>query len=171
MENSIKIGFGGGCHWCTEAVFMSLKGVTKVEQGFIAPKDNPESFSEAVIVHFYENEIGLKDLLEIHLHTHSSTQNHSMRHKYRSAIYYFELKQDVPIKKLMAAIQKEFTAPIITAVLPYGNFKPSEERFQNYYFKDTQKPFCETHISPKISLLMEKFSKHVAEKVSKDDHQ
>jgi peptide-methionine (S)-S-oxide reductase len=92
-----------------------------------------------------------------------------MRHKYRSAIYYFELNQVVPIKKMMGTIQKDFHKRFITTVLPYGNFKPSEEKFQNYYFKDTKKPFCETHISPKITLLMERFSKHVADKVSKDD--
>lgn len=44
MQNLYKVGFGGGCHWCTEAVFMSLRGVTKVAQGFISPKENIEDF-------------------------------------------------------------------------------------------------------------------------------
>ena len=169
MDNPIKIGFGGGCHWCTEAVFRSLRGVIKVEQGFIAPKGNPESFSEAVIVHFNEKQIGLKDLLEIHLHTHKSTQNHSMRHKYRSAIYYFIGGQQTILNEMMEALQKDFHKRLITTVLPFGNFKLSEEKFQNYYFKDTNKPFCETHISPKITLLKERFSKQLSDKVNKVD--
>ncbi|MBU2902260.1 peptide-methionine (S)-S-oxide reductase [Maribacter dokdonensis] len=162
MQNLFKIGFGGGCHWCTEAVFMALKGVHKVEQGFIAPKEDPENFSEAVIVYYYPNLIALKDLVAIHLDTHRSTQNHSMRHKYRSGIYYFMNNEQAILKELLSALQLEFKEPIITGILPFGAFNVSEERFQNYYFKDTEKPFCKTHITPKIQLLKEKYAKHVS---------
>lgn len=165
MEDIQKIGFGGGCHWCTEAVFSSLNGVLKVEQGFIAPKGSPDNFSEAVIVHFDEYLIRLKDLIEIHLYTHKSTHNHSMRTKYRSAIYCIEKHQKLQSIGCMDEIQKEFSAPLITKVLPFGSFYPSEKRFQNYYYQDTKKPFCEKHISPKISLLMKKFSAHVSDSV------
>ena len=90
MKNdTAKIAFGGGCHWCTEAVFQQLKGVIRVEQGFVASVNEYQSFSEAVIVHFNPSIIPLKILVEIHLYTHKSTSNHSMRSKYRSAIYYF----------------------------------------------------------------------------------
>ena len=85
-----RIGFGGGCHWCTEAVFESIKGVQKVEQGFITPEGEEDSFSEAVIVHYDPSQIALKDLIEIHLWTHKSTSEHSMRGKYRSAVYAFD---------------------------------------------------------------------------------
>ncbi|TLP80269.1 peptide-methionine (S)-S-oxide reductase [Maribacter sp. ACAM166] len=165
MKDLPKIGFGGGCHWCTEAVFMALKGVKKVEQGCIASKDNLDDFSEAVIVYFDEKQIGFKDLVEIHLSTHQSTQNHSMRHKYRSAIYYFEVDKKGSLKTIMNEVQKEYCIPLITKVLPFGKFKLSDEQFHNYYFSDTNKPFCKTHISPKITLLKEKFAAHVAPKV------
>ncbi|MEM9546265.1 MAG: peptide-methionine (S)-S-oxide reductase [Bacteroidota bacterium] len=84
-QASQKVGFGGGCHWCTEAVFQSLNGVTEVEQGWIASKEAP-LLSEAVIVHYDEKIIDLTILIEIHLRTHSATSSHSMRSKYRSAI-------------------------------------------------------------------------------------
>ena len=89
-----KIALGGGCHWCTEAVFQSLKGVVSVEQGYIASLVKHSAFSEGVIVHFNANIISLKTLIEIHLYTHKSTSNHSMREKYRSAIYVFSKSQN-----------------------------------------------------------------------------
>ena len=166
MQNFRKIGFGGGCHWCTEAVFMALKGVAKVEQGFIAPEGGIANLSEAVIVHYNAELIELKVLLAIHLDTHQSSQNHSMRHKYRSAAYYFKKQDEDFLKSIMTEFQKEMSTPIITAILPFGQFKLSEEKFHNYYFNDTEKPFCKTHISPKIKLLKEKYAKHVSTIVS-----
>ncbi len=165
MRNMNKIAFGGGCHWCTEAVFMALKGVAKVEQGIIAPEGDFDNFSEAVIVHYNGKLIELKDLVAIHLDTHQSTQNHSMRHKYRSAVYYFMKEDEEFLKLIMIEFQKELSTPIITSILPFGQFKSSEEKFHNYYFNDTEKPFCKTHISPKIQLLKEKYVKHVSIKV------
>tara|TARA_R110002050_G_scaffold81466_6_gene174204 strand:+ start:3152 stop:3652 length:501 start_codon:yes stop_codon:yes gene_type:complete len=165
MRNMRKIGFGGGCHWCTEAVFMALKGVVEVDQGFIAPEGDIDNLSEAVIVHYNSNLIELKDLVAIHLDTHQSSQNHSMRHKYRSAVYYFKMQDEDFLKSIITELQKEFSTLIITSILTFGQFKSSKEKFINYYFNDTEKPFCKTHISPKIQLLKEKYAKHVSTKV------
>ena len=74
-----KIAFGGGCHWCTEAVFQILIGVVKVQQGWVRSVKENDTFSEAVIVHFNAKKTDLKVLIEIHLLTHKSTSNHSMR--------------------------------------------------------------------------------------------
>lgn len=76
-----KIGLGGSCHWCTEAIFQSLIGVLKVEQGWISSEKGNTSFSEAVIVYFDDSIMSLNTLIEIHLYTHSCTSNHSMREK------------------------------------------------------------------------------------------
>ena len=160
MNNLSKIGFGGGCHWCTEAVFKSLKGVEKVEQGFMATDKQTKDFSEAVIVYFHPENINLNDLIAIHLHTHQSTKNHSMRSKYRSAIYFFEAEQERLARQCLTDMQSDFSESLITKVLPFGEFTPSEERFQDYYFKDKGKPFCKRHISPKIGLLMRQFSEY-----------
>lgn len=160
MKNKIhKIGFGGGCHWCTEAVFQSLKGVEKVEQGFIASNGDHASFSEAVIVYFDPTIISLKELSEIHLYTHKSTSEHSMRSKYRSAIYYFEMDQKEEIAQILSELQSYFDQSIVTKALPFCNFKASETQFQNYYYNNPEKPFCERHIHPKLSLLRTKFKK------------
>ena len=153
-----KIGFGGGCHWCTEAVFQSLNGVFKVEQGFIASTGGNSTFSEAVIVHFNPNTIPLRLLIEIHLRTHKSTVNHQMRSKYRSAIYVFSEVQFDEVKPMLQSMQKEFDNNLITAILSFHEFKPSGSQFANYYYNNPGKPFCKNHIDPKLRILMKQFS-------------
>ncbi len=105
MDSKTKIALGGGCHWCTEAVFQSLIGVRSVEQGFVASTEENSSFSEAVIVHFNPEDITLQTLIEVHLHTHKSTSAHSMRQKYRSAIYYFSDEQKTKSLKYLNHIR------------------------------------------------------------------
>ncbi len=173
MKNNFqKIGFGGGCHWCTEAVFLSLNGIQKVEQGFISSDGENTTFSEAVIVHFDSDVISLETLVEIHLYTHKSTSEHSMRTKYRSAIYYFEASQKSSLREILSKLQQDFEKELITKVLAFCNFKESDQMFQNYYYNNPEKPFCETYINPKLSLLLTKFKKSVnLEKVNNENHQ
>lgn len=159
-----KIGFGGGCHWCTEAVFQSLRGVYNVQQGWVASEGKFTAFSEAVILEFNLDEIPLKALIEIHLHTHKSTSNHSMREKYRSAIYFFEEKEEIELNRILSKLQVNFDNKLITQILPFLDFKPSEENFKNYYFKNPKKPFCVKFINPKLSFLQQSYSKYVNKK-------
>lgn len=156
-----KIAFGGGCHWCTEAVFQSLIGVEKVEQGWVASTAKNNTFSEAVIVYFDENKIDLKILIQIHLSTHKSTSNHSFRNKYRSAIYYVDAHQQEKSKEIIEELQSNFDAKIITQILEFKNFKPSTDEFQNYYQQNPEKPFCKKYIHPKLAILKREFSKNL----------
>ena len=156
-----KIGFGGGCHWCTEAVFQSLTGVSKVDQGFIASTGENNTFSEAVIVHYDPDTIPLRLLIEIHLRTHKSTVNHHMRSKYRSAIYVFSEVQFDKVILMLQSMQKEFDNNLITEVLWFHEFKPSGTQFANYYYNNPDKPFCKNHIDPKLKILMKQFSNQV----------
>lgn len=153
-----KTGFGGGCHWCTEAVFSALKGVVSVQQGWIASYSENSSFSEAVIVEYDTEQISPHVLIAVHLHTHSSTAVHSMRHKYRSAVYTFQ-DEDIPkVKAAINALQNDFDKPVITQVLPFGDFKLNREDSLNYYFSDPERPFCENYINPKLKMLLSQFS-------------
>ena len=153
-----KAGFGGGCHWCTEAVFSALKDVEHVQQGWIASDGENDAFSEAVIVLFDDSLISLETLIAVHLYTHSSTSQHSMRGKYRSAVYTFSNDDVAEIKKALEKLQCEFDKPIVTIVLPFTDFKLNREDSLNYYFSDPERPFCETYINPKLKLILEKFS-------------
>ncbi len=141
-----------------EAVFQSLIGVDTVEQGFISAKENKKFFSEGVIVHFNEDEVSLKTLIEIHLHTHKSTVNHSRRDKYVSAIYGFSKEQRIASKEFLTALQSDFAEDLVTEVLDFHEFNASEEIFHNYYYSNPDKPFCKTYIDPKLEKLLSKFS-------------
>lgn len=153
-----KIALGGSCHWCTEAIFQSLIGVADVAQGWVQSINENDSFSEAVIVKFSPSVIPLKVLIEIHLRTHKSTVHHSMRTKYRSAIYYYTETQRDTIVDILKELQKSFNQKIITQVLPFVAFKASREEITNYYYSNPQKPFCRQFIHPKLQLLVKEFS-------------
>ena len=154
-----KIGFGGGCHWCTEAYFQSLRGVKKVEQGWISSLPPNDRFSEAVMVHYDPLLIPLEILIAIHLHTHASTKNHSFREKYRSAVYVFD-DNILEVEKLIAECQQDFKEAIITEVLLFQQFKLNTEQQQNYYLKNKGGVFCERYISPKLLLIEKQFQEY-----------
>jgi peptide-methionine (S)-S-oxide reductase len=153
-----KIGFGGSCHWCTEAIFQSLKGVSEVQQGWIASDASSHGFSEAVIVTYNPEDISLETLIAVHLHTHSSTAEHSMRQKYRSAIYTFKKEQQPGAQTALENMQAKFARPIITKVLPFGEFKLNKTEYLNYYYSNPKKPFCQNIVTPKLRLLLQRFA-------------
>jgi len=157
-----KVAFGGGCHWCTEAIFQSLKGVSKVEQGWISSTiPSASTPSEAVIVHFNASLISLEILTEVHLFTHNATSNHNFRKKYRSAIYTFSRMQQTKVKQILKEKQKLFKKPLVTKAYPFGEFRLNDEQYLNYYKKNPKKPFCQTRIEPKLKILLKHFSQHL----------
>ncbi|MCM8570110.1 peptide-methionine (S)-S-oxide reductase [Gramella jeungdoensis] len=161
LEELPKIGFGGGCHWCTEAVFQSIKGVGEVKQGYISTEKEKETFFEGVLVYFDPGSISLQKLIEIHLQTHQSTSNHSMRSKYLSAVYTFDPVQYAKVLDILASSQGKFEEQIITTAHMFGNFKASRPEIRNYYKTDPERPFCKLYIEPKLKILEDKFQSFV----------
>ena len=156
-----RIGFGGSCHWCTEAIFQSLIGVSEVQQGWISSIGDAADFSEAVLVDFDPEIISEATLIAAHLHTHSCTSVHSMRSKYRSAVYTFDSDQAVAAENSIRELQAEFDQLIITSVLPFAEFKLNRQEDLNYYYSNPEKPFCKTYIDPKLKLLMKRFGREI----------
>lgn len=155
-----KVGFGGGCHWCTEAIFQSLKGVEIVEQGWVSSKIPFDTFSEGVIVYF-NNDINLDLLVEVHLLTHSSSSLHSMSDKYRSAVYYFDPNDKAIIETIIGKLALENNRSYITQILPFGEFRLNSERYLNYYKKGKHRPFCQNNIDPKLKAIRKKFGRQM----------
>ncbi len=160
------IGFGGGCHWCTEAVFQSLRGVSDVRQGFIRSDPPDDSWSEAVLLEFTPEAIPLDILIAAHLATHASTSDHSMRGKYRSAVYVNEDSQATLANTVLRNLAQNSDAAFVTRVLLNRGFKPSDPRFHDYYISDPDKPFCKVYIDPKLAKLRQTFAEYVAQDVS-----
>lgn len=150
-------GFGGGCHWCTEAVFQSLRGMVEVRQGFIAALPPNDSFSEAVAVRWDPAVMTFEDLIAVHLATHASTSAHKMRGKYRSAVYVHD--DGDAARRIIDAMAQQTGSAFVTEVLPFHAFRPSDARFQDYYARNREGPFCETYIEPKLTLLRQRFAR------------
>jgi len=152
----MKIGMGGGCHWCTEAVFQALEGVLEVEQGYISTFEAPDKFYEGILLQYNPEEINLEELILVHLRTHQSLKDHSMRDKYKSAIY--TNKSNIPVvSKALTEIKKNTGLHFVTTVEEFGNFKQSRPEIRNYYRTDSKRPFCTKFIEPKLQLLLKEF--------------
>ncbi len=154
-----KVGFGGGCHWCTEAYFQSLKGVEFVEQGWANSEFPEDSFSEAVIVHYNPAIIPLEVLIAVHLQTHSSTNIHALRKKYRSAVYVFD-GNIAEYQKIITDNQKDFDEQIITKAILFNQFKLNIESQLDYYKKNRGSVFCKRYISPKLEKIQKEYSSY-----------
>ena len=154
-----RIGFGGGCHWCTEGVFQAIRGVRQVDQGYIRSDAPSDTWAEAVVVYFDPTEIELATLLEIHLRTHSSSKVFEPSGKYRSAVYTFDDSQAPKLKDALAKLKDTFERPLSTEVLPFREFSPSDARYQNYYATDPDRPFCKRFIDPKLDFIRTNFAK------------
>ncbi len=148
-----RIGLGGGCYWCTEAVFQNLRGVSDVAQGFIYSQPPHDKPSEGVLVDFDPAQISLTDLIEIHLRTHASSSQHSMRSKYRSAIYAMNARQENDAKAILRRLQQDSGNKLATRVLPIVGFESSDVKYHNYYAKNRSNQFCRRYIDPKLETL------------------
>lgn len=159
-----KLAFGGGCHWCTEAVFDHLHGVKTVEQGWVSSTAPNNDFSEAVIVHFNPDQTAISSLIGVHLHTHAATAKHQLRGRYRSAVYHFSPDQVSDCQQALDLWQLDFSAPLLTRVLPFVSFRASLPEHLNYYANDPERPFCRRYIRPKLDVLEERFAALLSDK-------
>ena len=149
-----RIALGGGCHWCTEGVFVSVHGVVRVEQGWVASTTPPDDvLSEAVIVHYDPSVLALEVVIDIHLDTHASTKNHTRRHTYRSAVYWFAEEPPSDDEQRCRDHVAQRRPAVVTQVLPFASFQPSLPEHQDYYRTDPHRPFCRTYITPKLDAL------------------
>ena len=152
------IGFGGGCHWCTEGVFQALREVAQVDQGFIRSEVPWEAAAEGVIVGFDPAVISLATLIEVHLRTHSANGTYSPGGRYRSAVYVFTAEQRAVAELAIDQFASASREAPRTLVLAFVGFEPSEPRYRNYYRTDPQRPFCRRYIDPKLDFIRRHFT-------------
>ncbi|NBV14160.1 MAG: bifunctional methionine sulfoxide reductase B/A protein [Sphingobacteriia bacterium] len=165
------VTFGGGCFWCTEAIFESLKGVEKVRSGYSGGSIvNPTyrqvcsgttGHAEVIQIEFDPKVISFEDLVKIHLYTHDPTtvnrQGADVGSQYRSAIFYHSEAQKLTAEKVIKALTPEFDNKIVTEVSRLANYYPAEDYHQNYYAQNATQPYCQAVISPKLAKLRAKY--------------
>ena len=161
------ITLGGGCFWCMEAIFLDLKGVEKVESGYAGGTVPHPSYkqvctgttghAEVIQITFSPAVLSLRDLLEVFFALHDPTtlnrQGADSGTQYRSVVFYRTPEQkavvEAAIKDLMA--RKAYADPIVTQVVPFSTFYKAEDYHQNYYEDNTNQPYCQLVISPKLA--------------------
>jgi peptide-methionine (S)-S-oxide reductase len=160
---------GGGCFWCTEAVFSQIKGVVAVEPGYSGGNlANPTyeqvsagttGHTEVVQVTYDPHIISFRVVLEVFFATHDPTtlnrQGNDVGIQYRSVIFYHNQTQKSIAKKLIDELSREgtFGTPIVTTVEPLKAFYKAEEYHKGYFKHHPQQPYCRLVISPKIAKL------------------
>lgn len=154
MSANERVGVGGGCHWCTEAVFELLPGVSRVAQGYIRSLAPDEEFAEAVLLRYDRQRLSLQRLLEVHLHSHACSAPQARAGKYRSAIYVFDAEQAARVREGLAALRWQCESPPLTRVLLFAGFRRSPLARRHYYARDPGRPFCCRYIRPKLERLL-----------------
>lgn len=174
MSEQIEIAvFGGGCFWCTEAVFAGLKGVSSVMPGYTGGTvDNPSykavcsgatGHAEVSKIEFHPSEITYNDLLTVFFATHDPTtlnrQGADVGTQYRSAIFYTNEKQKEEAEKFILELDGEGQGEkIVTEVMPLGEFYAADESHRQYYLRNSEQAYCQLVISPKLEKLQAKYS-------------
>ena len=164
--------FAGGCFWCTEAVFLQLKGVKSVESGYTGGQTvNPTykqvcggdtGHAEAIRITFDPAEIGYSDLLDVFFATHDPTQLNrqggDIGTQYRSAIFPQDEGQEAEARAAIKRAQGDHLQPVVTTIEPQGGWFPAEDYHQDYWAGEGQSnAYCLAVIPPKLAKLKAKF--------------
>jgi peptide-methionine (S)-S-oxide reductase len=173
MKTEELATFGNGCFWCTEAVFLAVKGVSKVESGYSGGTvKNPTyrevctgltGHAEVIRIAFDPAVISYADLLEIFWNTHDPTtlnrQGADEGTQYRSVIFYHDEAQRKTAEQYMAQLEasKVFKNRIVTEISPLINYYPAEDYHQNYYALNPDQGYCQYVIRPKVEKFRKQF--------------
>jgi peptide-methionine (S)-S-oxide reductase len=156
---------GGGCFWCTEAVYLELRGVLVAQSGYMGGHVANPTYEqvcgkqtghvEVVQVTFDPAQISYAELLEIFFTIHDPTtkdrQGNDVGPQYRSAIFTHSDTQARTAREVLAAAQAHWEAPIVTEVRAMETFWPAEAYHDNYFARNPQNPYCAVVVAPKVA--------------------
>lgn len=173
MTNERIAIFAGGCFWCTEPVFSQLKGVSKVESGYIGGHTADPTYkticngdtghAEAIRITFDADIVSFDTLLEIFFVSHDPTtpnrQGNDVGTQYRSAVFCQNAAQHESVAKMIAAFDAAsvFSAPIVTQINGAELFYPAEDYHQYYFEKNPNQPYCMAVAAPKAAKVKAKY--------------
>lgn len=166
MEKEIAV-FGGGCFWCTEAVFKMLKGVSTVLPGYSGGSvENPTydqvstgntGHAEVIYIEFDPSLVKYETLLTVFFGSHDATtlnrQGNDVGTQYRSAVFYTTPEQKEIAEKIVKGIDGA-----VTEITPLKKFYKAESYHEDYYARNKDAPYCQVVINPKLEKVQRKFA-------------
>ncbi|TWT87734.1 Peptide methionine sulfoxide reductase MsrA [Pseudobythopirellula maris] len=176
--------FGGGCFWCTEAVFEQLKGVQDVVSGYTGGKSIKPTYeevcsglsghAEVVRITYDPGAISYSDLLEVFFKTHDPTtlnrQGADRGTQYRSVVYYHDDEQKRTAEAVVAALDKSgaFNSKIVTEISPAETFYPAEAYHQDYFSLNPTQGYCRAVIVPKMAKFRQAFADRLSDSAASE---
>lgn len=174
MSDRQTITLGGGCFWCTEAVYVKVRGVTDVESGYCNGHVTKPSYeqvcsgdtghNEVVKLVFDPAQISLREILEIFFVIHDPTtlnrQGNDAGTQYRSGIYAHNAEDLKLAQEWVAHLNqsKAFGKPVVTEVLERANYWPAEDYHQDYFERNPNQGYCAFVVSPKVAKFQKTFA-------------
>ena len=171
------ITLGGGCFWCTEAVFVKVRGIEDVESGYCNGQTVQPSYeqvcsgatghNEVVKLRYDPAQISVREILEIFFLIHDPTtlnrQGHDSGTQYRSGIYFSTPEQQAAAQALLQEMVDSgvYDRPLVTEVLPLANYWVAEDYHQDFFEKNPQQGYCQAVAAPKVAKFRKTFARLV----------
>jgi peptide-methionine (S)-S-oxide reductase len=171
MEKAV---FGGGCFWCTEAVFKMLKGVSRVVPGYAGGTKEDATYervssgetghAEATLLEYDPSRVKYRDLLTVFFASHDPTtvnrQGNDIGPQYRSVIFFTSFEQKAEAEQYIAELNasNEKGAPIVTEIVPFTEFFEAENYHHDYFATHQDAPYCQVVINPKLDKVQKEFA-------------
>lgn len=175
MSDKQVLVLGGGCFWCTEAVYKDVRGVSDVESGYSNGHAKQPSYeqvctgttghNEVVRLEYDPAEVSTRELLEIFFVVHDPTtlnrQGNDVGTQYRSGIYFTTPEQEAEARALIAELTRDdaFGRPIVTEVLPLQNYWPAEAYHQDFFERNPHQGYCMAVAAPKVAKFRKTFAR------------
>lgn len=181
MVNKLKkIALGGGCFWCTEAVFKMLRGISRVTSGYAGGTIVDPTYemvsagrtghAEVIYLEYDPDHIAFREILAVFFASHDPTsidrQGSDIGSQYRSIILYETEDQKIESEKIIQELNNSAPdgKPIVTEVRPLKSFYEAELYHQNYFNSNPEAPYCQVVINPKLEKIQQEFANLLKEK-------
>jgi peptide-methionine (S)-S-oxide reductase len=181
MQNGREVAtLAGGCFWCLEAVYDEMTGVESVVSGYMGGQvANPTyeqvcggrtGHAEVVEITFDPAAVSFRDVLKVFFVIHDPTtlnrQGNDVGTQYRSAIFYHSPEQKAAAEEVIAELTRAglLGGPIVTEVVPAATFYPAEDYHQEYFARNTNQPYCQYVVAPKVAKFRKQFLDRLKQK-------
>jgi peptide-methionine (S)-S-oxide reductase len=173
MANPTQVAvLGGGCFWCLEAVYLEMRGVTKVESGYMGGHDPAPTYdavcsggtghAEVVRVEFDPDQVSYHDVLEVFFTIHDPTtlnrQGNDVGTQYRSVIFFDSPEQEATARQVVAEMANVWDGPIVTEIAPITTWFKAEDYHQNYFAQHPLQGYCAFVVAPKVAKFRKTFT-------------